>query len=626
VEPLPRYILHQELGAGGMGVVHLGTLVSPAGHRRVAIKQLVARGVIDERGRARLIAEARLVFRLTHTNICQVLDLGENERGTFVVMELVTGLDLRALLGELRAQGRRLDVASAVYIAREVARALDYAHRRSDDRGAPLGLVHGDVTPQNVLTSIEGEVKLTDFGIARALGTAAPGAGILAGTRGFLAPERASGGGDHRADIYALGVTLLVALGGDGPADATPDPGRLAALRPEVSAELVAIIRRAVAVDPAARFLSAAALEGDLSLELARRFPAFTPSQLAHVVRQCRQRTPNVDEPVAGVATDTLTSLVDDGRTTEPDASPAAAAVAAGGLTQTAAAPLPRRRLGLVTALALLAVAALVAVAVRARRPEPPQTAVRRHRAARGRDRHRQGAGRRGDPRALARAPRGPFVVVDCGAIPPPNLIESELFGHERGAFTGASATHRRCSRPPTAAPCSSTRSASCRSTLQPKLLRALERARSAVGGDQPVIGRRPRHRRDQPRPARRGQPGRFREDLYYRLAVVGCGCRRCASAATTATAAAAAVAAGATAAAVAAAAATPAVAVAVAAAPPAATCTPTAPASSTPPARRCASPASAGSASRPRITPRMDCGCARSVRSSIRSTTSATT
>src|SRR5438477_421665 len=113
-----------------MGVVHLGTLVSPAGERKVAIKLLAEHGHLDEGAHARLIAEARLVFQLTHTNICQVLDLGENERGTFVVMEFVPGLDLRRLLTALSGEGLALDIASAVYVGREVARALDYAHRR----------------------------------------------------------------------------------------------------------------------------------------------------------------------------------------------------------------------------------------------------------------------------------------------------------------------------------------------------------------------------------------------------------------------------------------------------------------------------------------------------------------
>ncbi len=282
----PRYLLHEAVGAGGMGVVYRGTLLSSAGERAVAIKQLVERGSLDPKWRARLIAEARLVFQLNHANICQVLDLGEGERGTFVVMELVRGCDLRALIERLNETRQRLDAPLALYVAREVARGLDYAHRFTDVAGAPLGLVHGDVTPQNVLLSVEGEVKLADFGIAHALDEAAPGAGLRAGTPGYTAPELARGHRDHRLDIYGLGVTLLVALTGQPPEDALQSKSQLHALRPDISPQLQAILQRATEADPERRYLSAAELDRELSTELARRHPTFTPSQLAEVVRK----------------------------------------------------------------------------------------------------------------------------------------------------------------------------------------------------------------------------------------------------------------------------------------------------------------------------------------------------
>src|SRR5690242_10750035 len=121
-DALPRYLLHERLGEGGMGAVHLGTLVSPAGERRVAIKRLIGRNEVDSEATSRLVAEARLVFQLTHVNICQVLDLGAGADGTFIVMEYVNGLDLRGLLRSLARDERRLDIAMAVYVAREVAR------------------------------------------------------------------------------------------------------------------------------------------------------------------------------------------------------------------------------------------------------------------------------------------------------------------------------------------------------------------------------------------------------------------------------------------------------------------------------------------------------------------------
>jgi serine/threonine protein kinase len=264
-----------------MAVVYLGTVATPAGERRVALKQLRSqRSRVSE---AQLIEEARLVFQLTHANICQVLDLAVSEAGTFLVMEYVDGVDLRTLLNRLAEGGRRLDVAIAVHIAREVAQALDYAHRRVGKDGTSLLLVHGDVTPANILLSREGEVKLADFGIARALG-AAPGNSVRGGTVGFAAPELHQGRGHQRSDVYSLGATLYYALGGEFSDGDGIDLQALRQQRPEVTAELLAILRRATASRREDRYLSARELERELGLLLARRFPNFSPAQLAELV------------------------------------------------------------------------------------------------------------------------------------------------------------------------------------------------------------------------------------------------------------------------------------------------------------------------------------------------------
>src|SRR5262245_50898009 len=117
----PQYRIHQPLGRGGMGVVFLGTMSSAAGERRVAIKQLTDGPGASAEAVERMVAEAKLVFQLQHANICQVLDLGRNSDGTFMVMEFVDGFDLRVLCQRLRKGGRAFDVAPAVHIAREVA-------------------------------------------------------------------------------------------------------------------------------------------------------------------------------------------------------------------------------------------------------------------------------------------------------------------------------------------------------------------------------------------------------------------------------------------------------------------------------------------------------------------------
>jgi hypothetical protein len=327
----PRYRLDRPLGEGGMGVVHLGTQVSAAGERLVAIKRLAGRAEVDAVARARLVAEARLVFQLTYANICQVFDLGENQDGTFIVMEYVRGDDLAGLLERVEAGGARLDVAASVYVAREVARALDYAHRRVDPAGRPLGLVHGDVKPSNILLSVEGEVKLADFGIARGLRGASPGTGVLGGTPGYMAPEVRAGTLDHRADIYSLGATLVRALLGRRIDDSSLVLAELAGV-PDVPVDLVAVVARSLAFDRGARWLSAAELERALSTWLARRHPEFTPWVLADLVRRHPRACDATPRPAtqtpegATIAFDMHTLLELDGAEPRSDAAVAAAA------------------------------------------------------------------------------------------------------------------------------------------------------------------------------------------------------------------------------------------------------------------------------------------------------------
>ena len=263
-----------------MAVIHLATQFSPAGERLVAIKQIERREEAGRAAHARLVSEARLVFQLTHANICQVLDLGENEQGTFIVIEYVNGCDLGDLIATADPAGG-MDLTLCLYVAREVARALDYAHRRTDASGRALGLVHGDVAPRNVLLSVEGEVKLADFGIARARGVLAPGSGLIGGTPGFIAPEVVSGTIDLRSDVYSLGMTMARALGGASDPDESPAARALA--RSDLGG-VREIIVRSTAREPARRFSSAGEMERALALELSRRDPGFTPSILARAV------------------------------------------------------------------------------------------------------------------------------------------------------------------------------------------------------------------------------------------------------------------------------------------------------------------------------------------------------
>ncbi len=283
--PLDRaahYLVHQKLASGGMGEVYLGTMASPAGRRPVAVKRVAAGHLQQQEAVQRLIAEAKLGFQLRHANVCQVLDLVLADETVYLILEFVDGMDLRSLV---KASALRLDVSVALHIARETARALDYAHRARSGDGAPLHLIHGDVTPQNILLSVEGEVKLADFGIARALGAASPGSDVVGGTLGFMAPEVVTGHTDHRSDIYSLGATLHYTLVGRPPL--APGVSALAE-RDDVSPSLRDLVSRCLAIQPRARFSSASELETQLAFEMARKFPEFTPSIVSARVRAAR--------------------------------------------------------------------------------------------------------------------------------------------------------------------------------------------------------------------------------------------------------------------------------------------------------------------------------------------------
>ncbi|WP_434380408.1 serine/threonine-protein kinase [Melittangium boletus] len=210
-----KYFLHERLGAGGMAEVFRATY-SPEGgfEKQVAIKRVLPAYMDNEEFLALFRREAELGSLLIHPNIVQVLDLGRHQGTLFLTMEYVQGLTLSALLR--RVPGRRLPPAVVAYIGVEIAGALGYMHARADTTGEPLGLVHRDLNPPNVLLSRVGEVKLSDFGIARAASRASlTQAQAVRGKAGYMAPEQIRGEPlDGRADLFALGLTLHEALTG----------------------------------------------------------------------------------------------------------------------------------------------------------------------------------------------------------------------------------------------------------------------------------------------------------------------------------------------------------------------------------------------------------------------------
>ncbi|MGZ3453335.1 MAG: serine/threonine-protein kinase [Polyangiales bacterium] len=293
-ETFGRYTLLEKIGQGGMAEVFRAKSYGVEGFEKVlVIKRILPKLAREPKFVEMFVREAKLAVRLSHANVVQVFDLGRVQDALFIAMEYVHGLDLATLLQWVRRRGsvsndpsaRALPVSVAAYVAAEVAKGLDHAHRRRDEQLRPLGIVHRDVSPQNVLLSFEGEVKVTDFGIAKArdtLGTEEDegpredGRIAIRGKYAYLSPEQVNGGAtDARCDIYALGVVLYEMVAGTNPfaaptmfetlrrvraAEAPP----LELARPDVPKEFAAIVKRAVSRDADARYPDASRLHDDL--------------------------------------------------------------------------------------------------------------------------------------------------------------------------------------------------------------------------------------------------------------------------------------------------------------------------------------------------------------------------
>jgi len=284
-ETYGRYRLIERLGKGGMAEVFKAKSFGVEGFEKV----LVVKRILPELSRnARFVElfihEAKLSVHLSHANIVQAFDLGmvgSNEDAVlpsyFIAMEYVAGLDLAALLSRMRRRSVPLPIGLCVFVASEVCKGLEHAHRRCDERREPLGIVHRDVSPQNVLLSWEGDVKLTDFGIAKARDwQRGQPEGSLAGKAAYMSPEQARGESvDARSDIFSLGTVLYEMVTGTNPFRAastgetlarvqTDSPTPVHALRQGVDPSLSAILGRAMALSARERYSSAGVFHDEL--------------------------------------------------------------------------------------------------------------------------------------------------------------------------------------------------------------------------------------------------------------------------------------------------------------------------------------------------------------------------
>jgi serine/threonine protein kinase len=289
-----RLQIIRRLGQGGMAEVFLAKAVGVKGFEKfVVMKKILPQFAESAEFVEMLFAEARANARLTHPNVVQTFDVGMADGVAYITMEYVRGPDLKKLMNELRRKGVALPLEHALRIVAETAAGLHYAHSYVDPAGVPHPVVHRDVSPHNVLISLDGAVKLSDFGIAKVQGEDHTQAGVLKGKISYLSPEAASGRPlDARNDVFALGVMLFELLTGTLPFKRDHDAATLNAivrepapvpsqLKSSIPEDVSDLILRALVKDPARRTPSAAAMREEIEAVMAHHRLNSSPAAVA---------------------------------------------------------------------------------------------------------------------------------------------------------------------------------------------------------------------------------------------------------------------------------------------------------------------------------------------------------
>lgn len=292
VEQFGKYILLERLAAGGMAEVYLSKSTGAVGvNKFVAIKRILPQYSDHQEFIEMFKEEAKIAVNLNHGNVVSIYDFGVEKSQFYLVMEYVEGRNLRQILNELKKSNTQFTIEQIVYMMKEVAAGLDHAHRCLDGTtGKPLNIVHRDMSPQNIMVSFEGEVKIIDFGIAKAeTQLEATKAGTLKGKYGYMSPEQADGQSiDPRTDIFSLGIVLWELLANDRLFTSNSEAAILRKIRecqvpsirkinPSVPPELERIVNKALAKDRSLRYQTAAALHRDLNRFLNTQYPEFSP-------------------------------------------------------------------------------------------------------------------------------------------------------------------------------------------------------------------------------------------------------------------------------------------------------------------------------------------------------------
>lgn len=318
------YLVYEEIGKGGMATVHRAELsIHGGGTKQVALKRLFP--TLQRELVKLFLAEAKLLKNLDHRNIATTYDSGRVFGTYFIAMEYVRGATLKQLVEHCAVTVGSVPEPITLYLAAQLCDALDHAHNRQDAQGNPLGIIHRDVTPANIIISDDGLLKLIDFGLAKTKSnTENTAVGVIKGKYGYVAPEYVGGKLDHRADLWAVGIMMYELLTSrrlfDG-ADAFETMMRVRELpiprpslaNPKVTPQLDEIVMTALERDPARRWQSAAAMRDRLQAVMAQPGNQIDQKGVSDwsswVFDQKRGRKPQLT-PVMPMAVRTLAEVV----------------------------------------------------------------------------------------------------------------------------------------------------------------------------------------------------------------------------------------------------------------------------------------------------------------------------
>lgn len=313
---LGRYILDRKLATGGMAEIWLGHQQGPANfEKQVVIKKILPHLAEDPKFIEMFLDEARLAAKLSHANIVQIFDLGDADGDYFIAMEFIDGHDVHALIERATAVGATFSPAVAARIVADACVGLDYAHTFRDRDGTPVQLVHRDVSPQNILVSNDGIVKLVDFGVAKAATSShKTQTGAVKGKLSYMSPEQIGGNRiDGRSDIFALGIVLYELVTGRRPfghesellaitAILNEHPPRPCEVVYNMPPELEAVILKALEKDPEQRYQSASEMQLALEHVLRRMGAILTPREVRTYIDDLFSESPSAAVSDAGQA------------------------------------------------------------------------------------------------------------------------------------------------------------------------------------------------------------------------------------------------------------------------------------------------------------------------------------